>query len=92
MTKYIMGEIGRTSMKDMTDALWDAIEAGTLQSEATLLGRLIASTALDAEGRARIAARGADLVRQIRARVKSAHGLDLEPEVLLYGQEWKDVL
>ena len=49
-------------MKDMTDALWDAIEAGTLQSEATLLGRLIASTALDAEGRARIAARGADLV------------------------------
>ena len=32
------------------------------------------------------------LVRQIRARVKSAHDLDLEPEVLLYGQEWKDVL
>ena len=56
MTKYIMGEIGRTSMKDMTDALWDAIEAGTLQSEATLLGRLIASTALDAEeiGRAHV--------------------------------------
>jgi RHH-type proline utilization regulon transcriptional repressor/proline dehydrogenase/delta 1-pyrroline-5-carboxylate dehydrogenase len=65
-----MVEIGRTSMKDMTDALWDAIEAGTLQSEATLLGRLIASTALDAEGRARIAARGADLVRQIRADVR----------------------
>lgn len=32
------------------------------------------------------------LVRRIRARVKSARGLDLEPEVLLYGQEWKDVL
>lgn len=32
------------------------------------------------------------LVRQIRARVKSARGLDLEPEVLLYGREWRDVL
>lgn len=53
-------------MKDTTDALWDAIEAGTLQSEATLLGRLIASTALNPEGRAR----DADLVRQIRADVR----------------------
>lgn len=32
------------------------------------------------------------LIRQIRARVKSARALDLEPEVLLYGQEWRDVL
>jgi UDP-N-acetylenolpyruvoylglucosamine reductase len=32
------------------------------------------------------------LVRKIRARVKSAKGVDLEPEVLLYGQEWRDVL
>jgi UDP-N-acetylenolpyruvoylglucosamine reductase len=32
------------------------------------------------------------LVRKIRARVKSARGIDLEPEVLLYGQEWRDVL
>jgi len=32
------------------------------------------------------------LVRKIRARVKDARGVDLEPEVLLYGQEWKDVL
>ena len=32
------------------------------------------------------------LVRQIRARVKEAHGIDLEPEVLLYGQEWRSVL
>jgi UDP-N-acetylenolpyruvoylglucosamine reductase len=32
------------------------------------------------------------LVRRIRARVKSARGIDLEPEVLLYGQEWRDVL
>lgn len=32
------------------------------------------------------------LVRQVRARVKAAHGVDLEPEVLLYGVEWRDVL
>jgi UDP-N-acetylenolpyruvoylglucosamine reductase len=32
------------------------------------------------------------LVRKIRARVKQARDIDLEPEVLLYGQEWRDVL
>jgi UDP-N-acetylenolpyruvoylglucosamine reductase len=32
------------------------------------------------------------LVRKIRAQVKDARGVDLEPEVLLYGQEWRDVL
>jgi len=32
------------------------------------------------------------LVRKIRARVKSARGIDLEPEVMLYGQDWRDVL
>ncbi len=32
------------------------------------------------------------LVRKVRARVKSAKGVDLEPEVLLYGQQWRDVL
>ena len=32
------------------------------------------------------------LVRKIRARVKGARGIDLEPEVMLYGQEWRDVL
>jgi UDP-N-acetylmuramate--L-alanine ligase/UDP-N-acetylenolpyruvoylglucosamine reductase len=32
------------------------------------------------------------LVRKIRSRVKSARGIDLEPEVLLYGKEWRDVL
>jgi UDP-N-acetylmuramate--L-alanine ligase/UDP-N-acetylenolpyruvoylglucosamine reductase len=32
------------------------------------------------------------LVKKIRARVKGARGIDLEPEVLLYGQEWRDVL
>lgn len=32
------------------------------------------------------------LVKKVRARVKQARGVDLEPEVLLYGAEWKDVL
>jgi UDP-N-acetylenolpyruvoylglucosamine reductase len=40
-------------------------------------------------------ATGADileLVRQVRAGVMRAKGIDLEPEVLLYGKEWSDVL
>ena len=40
-------------------------------------------------------ATGADvleLVRRIRARVRQAKGVELEPEVLLYGKSWKDVL
>lgn len=40
-------------------------------------------------------ARAADviaLVRRVRARVEQTHGIRLEPEVLLYGQNWKDVL
>jgi len=40
-------------------------------------------------------ASGADvleLVRRVRARVRQAKGVELEPEVLLYGREWKDVL
>ena len=32
------------------------------------------------------------LVRRVRARVEQAQGVRLEPEVLLYGQQWKDVL
>ena len=40
-------------------------------------------------------ASGADvlaLVRRIRRQVRQAQGVDLEPEVLLYGREWRDVL
>ena len=33
-----------------------------------------------------------ELIRRVRARVEQAKGVKLEPEVLLYGQEWKDVL
>jgi len=32
------------------------------------------------------------LVRKIRARVKEVKGIDLEPEVMLYGRDWRDVL
>jgi len=33
-----------------------------------------------------------ELVRRIRARVRQVKGVDLEPEVLLYGKDWKEVL
>ncbi|MFT3782332.1 MAG: UDP-N-acetylmuramate dehydrogenase [Nibricoccus sp.] len=33
-----------------------------------------------------------ELMRRVRARVEQAKGIRLEPEVLLYGKEWKDVL
>ncbi|MDO8540011.1 MAG: UDP-N-acetylmuramate dehydrogenase [Opitutaceae bacterium] len=40
-------------------------------------------------------ARAADvleLVRRVRARVREVKGIDLQPEVLLYGKKWEDVL
>jgi len=33
-----------------------------------------------------------ELIRRVRAQVRERQGVELEPEVLLYGQEWKDVL
>ncbi len=33
-----------------------------------------------------------ELVRRVRARVKQVKGVELEPEVLLYGKAWEDVL
>ena len=33
-----------------------------------------------------------ELVRRVRASVRESTGVDLEPEVLLYGKEWRDVL
>jgi len=32
------------------------------------------------------------LIRRVRERVRQARGIALEPEVLLFGREWKDVL
>lgn len=33
-----------------------------------------------------------ELVRRVRARVRQVKGVDLEPEVMLYGKNWRDVL
>lgn len=33
-----------------------------------------------------------ELMRRVRSRVRQATGVELEPEVLLYGADWKDVL
>jgi UDP-N-acetylenolpyruvoylglucosamine reductase len=33
-----------------------------------------------------------ELIRKVRARVRRIQGVDLEPEVLLYGRDWKDAL
>jgi UDP-N-acetylmuramate--L-alanine ligase/UDP-N-acetylenolpyruvoylglucosamine reductase len=33
-----------------------------------------------------------ELIRKVRARVRGLHGVELEPEVLLYGRNWKDEL
>jgi len=33
-----------------------------------------------------------ELVRRVRARVNQIKGVELQPEVLLYGQKWEDVL
>lgn len=33
-----------------------------------------------------------ELVRRVRARVKAARGIDLQPEVMLFGKDWRDVL
>ena len=32
------------------------------------------------------------LLRRVRERVKSGRGIELEPEVLLFGKDWRDVL
>jgi len=32
------------------------------------------------------------LMRRVRERVKAVHGVELEPEVLLFGRDWRDVL
>jgi RHH-type proline utilization regulon transcriptional repressor/proline dehydrogenase/delta 1-pyrroline-5-carboxylate dehydrogenase len=49
---------------------WQAIETGTLTPEGPLLQKLIDGARLDAITRARMSARGADLVKRIRADVR----------------------
>ncbi|MFZ1726623.1 MAG: bifunctional proline dehydrogenase/L-glutamate gamma-semialdehyde dehydrogenase PutA, partial [Albidovulum sp.] len=52
------------------DQHWHSIQTSTLTPEAPLLERLIADAALDRTARDRIVAKGASLVRQIRADVR----------------------
>ena len=33
-----------------------------------------------------------ELVRRVRARVRQLQGVELEPEVLLYGKKWEEIL
>jgi UDP-N-acetylenolpyruvoylglucosamine reductase len=33
-----------------------------------------------------------ELVRRVRAGVRQAKGVELEPEALIYGRDWRDVL
>lgn len=33
-----------------------------------------------------------ELIRRVRTRVRSSRGIELEPEVLLYGKAWEEVL
>jgi UDP-N-acetylenolpyruvoylglucosamine reductase len=33
-----------------------------------------------------------ELIRRVRAEVRQATGVELEPEVLLYGKEWRSLL
>ena len=52
------------------ETAWQIIDRQSLRDEAALVRALIAEAGLDAAGRARITAAGADLVRRIRASVK----------------------
>ncbi len=49
---------------------WEIITRRALRDEATLVGDLLTQAAMDADQRARVQARGADLVRAIRASAK----------------------
>jgi UDP-N-acetylmuramate--alanine ligase len=73
--------------------------AGRLIDEAGLKGTRVGDAEISAVHANFIVNRGhatsADiigLIREVRARVKQARGVDLEPEVMLYGKEWSDVL
>jgi RHH-type proline utilization regulon transcriptional repressor/proline dehydrogenase/delta 1-pyrroline-5-carboxylate dehydrogenase len=54
----------------MSDSAWSVIETQALADEVGLVRHLTASAALDAPARAEIVAKGADLVRRIRASAK----------------------
>jgi len=75
------------------------IPAGRLIDEVGLKGERVGDAEVSAVHANFIVNRGqatsADiiaLIRRIRERVKRVRGIDLEPEVLLFGQNWRDLL
>jgi UDP-N-acetylenolpyruvoylglucosamine reductase len=73
--------------------------AGRLIDEAGLKGERVGDAEVSRVHANFIINRGAasaadvlELVRRVRARVREAKNVELEPEVLLYGKSWKDVL
>jgi UDP-N-acetylmuramate--alanine ligase len=73
--------------------------AGRLIDESGLKGERVGDAEVSATHANFIVNRGRatsadvlELVRRVRARVRQVKGVDLEPEALLYGQNWKDVL
>ena len=73
--------------------------AGRLIDEAGLKGTRVGDAEVSPVHANFIVNRGAassddvlELIRRVRARVKLAKGIDLEPEAILYGKNWPDVL
>jgi UDP-N-acetylenolpyruvoylglucosamine reductase len=73
--------------------------AGRLIDEVGLKGERVGDAEVSAVHANFIVNRGSatsadiiELIKIIRARVSRARGIELEPEVMLYGQAWRDVL
>ncbi len=66
-----------------------AIDRGGWLIEQRIVGREFSIGVLN--GRA-TAADVLELVRRVRARVRAARGVELQPEVLLFGRRWEEVL
>jgi UDP-N-acetylenolpyruvoylglucosamine reductase len=73
--------------------------AGRLIDESGLKGERVGDAEVSTVHANFIVNRGAatgaeilELVRRVRARVRQVKGVDLEPEVMLYGKNWRDVL
>jgi UDP-N-acetylmuramate--alanine ligase len=73
--------------------------AGRLIDESGLKGERVGDAEVSTVHANFIVNRGAatgaeilELVRRVRARVRQVKGVELEPEVLLYGKNWRDVL
>jgi UDP-N-acetylmuramate--alanine ligase len=75
------------------------LSAGRLIDESGLKGERVGDAEVSATHANFIVNRGhatgadlLELMRRVRARVRQVKGVELEPEVLLYGKKWEDVL